>query len=60
MQRIFGLLDVLESTLAQYLAALPNARKQMNNALPGQTLIGPGADDIRVEMRDEVTEVLTM
>lgn len=59
VQRITGILDLLEGARTRYLAATPDTRKQMNNALFNRILIGPANEDVRVEIRAEVSEVLT-
>lgn len=58
MRRVSEILDLLGGAHARYLAAAPDARKQMNNALLSRVLIGPSDEDLRVELRDEIAEVL--
>ncbi|KAB1661924.1 hypothetical protein F8O07_08595 [Pseudoclavibacter sp. CFCC 13796] len=58
VRRVSALLELLNDAHARYLAAAPDARKQMNNALFNRVLIGPGDEDLRVELRDEIAEVL--
>lgn len=57
-RRITGVLDLLEGAQVRYLTATSDARKQMNNALFGRILIGPADEDLRVELRAEVSEIL--
>ncbi|GAB2517101.1 recombinase-like zinc beta ribbon protein [Paramicrobacterium agarici] len=58
MQRVSDILDLVEGAHAGYLAATPDARKQMNNALLSRVLIGPDDEDLRVETHAEVSEIL--
>lgn len=58
MQRVADILDLVEGAHARYLAATPDVRKQMNNALITRVLIGPDDEDLRVEMHAEVSEIL--
>lgn len=51
-------LDLLEGAQARYLAATSDARKQMNNALFNRILIGPVDEDLHIEMRAEISEIL--
>ena len=59
-QRVSVTLDLLESAHARYIAAAPHERKQVNNALFSRVLIGPASDDLRVELRPEITEILAI
>ena len=58
VRRITDVLDLLEVAHARYLTATSDARKQMNNALFSRILIGPAIEDLRVEMRAEVSAIL--
>lgn len=58
LRRITDALDLLDGAHARYLAAMSDARKQMNNALFSRILIGPADEDLHVEMRAEVSEIL--
>lgn len=59
-RRVSELLDLLGDAKARYLTAAPGIRKQMNNALFSHILIGPDDEDLSVELRDEVAEILNM
>ena len=58
MQRVSDILGLVEGAHTRYLAATPDERKQMNNALLSRVLIGPDDEDLLVEMRAEVSEIL--
>lgn len=58
MQQVSDTLDLLEDAHARYLGAAPEDRKQMNNALFSHILIGPADEEVSVELRAEVTEIL--
>jgi hypothetical protein len=58
LRRLSEVLDLLNGAHAQYLTAAPDTRKQMNNALFSRVLIGPGDEELRVKLRDEIAEVL--
>lgn len=60
VRRVSGLLDLLEGAQVRYLAAPPEERKQMNNALLSRVLIGPAEEDLRVETRAEVRRSWTV
>lgn len=60
MQRVSDVLNLLEGAHTRYLTATPDARKQMNNVVISRVLIGPDDADLRIELRDEVTETLTI
>lgn len=57
-RRITGVLDLLEGAQVRYLTARSDARKQMNNALFNRILIGPVDEDLHIEMRAEISEIL--
>lgn len=59
-RRVSEVLNLLGGAHARYLAATSDARKQMNNALFSRVLIGPGDEDLRVELRDEIAEILSV
>ncbi|UOR02475.1 recombinase family protein [Leucobacter allii] len=59
VRRVSEVLDLLGGAHARYIAATPDVRKQMNNSLFNRVLIGPGDEDLLVELRDEITEILT-
>lgn len=59
VQRITDVLNLLEDAHARYLAATSDVRKQMNNALFNRILIGPADEDLHIEMRAEISEILT-
>ncbi|QYM76467.1 recombinase family protein [Leucobacter luti] len=58
VRRVTEVLDLLDGAHTRYLAATPDARKQMNNALLSQILIGPDDEDLCVKLRGKVTEIL--
>lgn len=58
LRRIADALDLLDGAHARYLAATSDVRKQVNNALFTRILIGPADEDLHVEMRAEVSEIL--
>jgi len=58
VRRVSEVLELLNGAHTRYLAATSDARKQMNNALFSRVLIGPGEEDPRVELRDEIAEAL--
>lgn len=58
MRRVSDILGLLEGAHTRYLAATPDARKQMNNALLSRVLVGPDDEYLRVEMPAEVSEIL--
>ncbi len=60
LQRVSVTLDLLEGAHARYTAAAPHERKQVNNALLSRILIGPASDDLHVELRPEITEILAI
>ncbi|MFJ2553102.1 recombinase family protein [Microbacterium sp. NPDC087591] len=59
LRRITDVLDLLDGAHARYLAVTSDARKQMNNTLFSRILIGPANENLRVEMRAEVLEILS-
>ncbi|WP_119696514.1 hypothetical protein [Microbacterium halotolerans] len=58
LQRARDALDLLEGAHARYFTAVPHERKQVNNALFSRVLVGPAGEEIRVELRPEIAEIL--
>lgn len=59
-QRLNETLDLLDGAHARYLAAPPNERKRLNNALLVRVLVGPANEGFRVELLPEIAEILAL